>query len=257
MTTLKRLLKADCNARPMRPTGLSDKYPTGTSGFSSARKAAKDNYKSAYETNTEKGRREVQKNDSITKIRNDSSLTSAEKKTKIDDVETIIGKLIKLTSGVEEDASESRRKRIAGYHPNKVTMDASKEIAKIEENAKKFAEAIAHGAEFIKSSATAFYSTNGRNDGQKANLKSLGGNPEALAAMVKELRALRMSTKGLTAADKKLIKNFKQGLASDEKDGGDISNFRKAGIIDEIENSAYDEEGKNHETVDGLKTQII
>jgi hypothetical protein len=225
--------------------------------FQQRESLAKANYQSSY-AQTEKGRREVQKNNDISNIKADPSLAPDVKKTRIDEVETKYRQADKnLSSGVKENDSEARRKRIAGYHPNKVTMDASKEIGKIEDNAKKFAEAIAHGAEFLKSSSTAFYSTNGQNDGQKANIKSLAGNTEALAGMVKELRASRMSNKALTATDKKLVKNFKQGLASTEKGNGDISNFRRSGVIDEIENSAWDGEGEDHATVDGLKAQVI
>jgi hypothetical protein len=164
------------------------------------------------------------KADKITAIDNDRSLTTEEKNKQKSKVETDYGKREQnLSAGLGAKTPDVLRDLIKDFHPNQVTMDATKEVMALLKAAETFSKAIAAGDNFLQG-RTPFYNTDGQGERSKEKFKALSGNPAALESMLRVLTELKNSGHA-TNDQKKSIKDLKQGLAAFAKGGGDTSKF--------------------------------
>lgn len=226
--------------------------------FEEKKKRAETDYDNKF-NQTDLGKLRTQKSIDLAAIDANSNLKPLEKKTQKEKVEKDYGeKENNLAAGVGANLPAALRDMIKGYHPNKVTMDATKEAIAIQEGAKKLADAFGAGAStLLELGDNSFYNAEGQSEKSKERLKSFAGNDKALENMVKQLRIIAAKTGGPGAKEAKIVKNLKQGLAALSKGGGDISKFSEViNVSNQIPNNGPDFEPDN-KTVDDFKDIVI
>lgn len=134
------------------------------------------------------------------------------------------------------------------YHPNKVTMAATKKALRDSDDANKRVGTLAQGANVHGFEPSAFYSDSGQNNAQKKFFESLtsgsGDSVGALSKMTATLEAIRRGDIKTSEKQLKSIESLKQGIAAFEKGGGDISSL--SGLSSALNSIAHGKKIEEH-----------
>ncbi len=147
------------------------------------------------------------------------------------------------------------------HHPNKVTMEATKEGNKEVETARGRVGALSGGQNITDFSKGSLYSASGQTGTQKKFFDQLTATNEksakAIGAMVDTLKTVQSKGGNASKPEKEMVQELKQGISAYKKGGGNTGNLSDViNIIDTIQTG--DGSNKKHTaTVDGFTDMVI